>query len=280
MSEQNLVESALAAGVELTQLKALGAIHHVGEGGMPFTFVPRGMALTPLDAHLAHPRRVRSAVRTDDGASFIAYINRHKTAHTTVFADLAGRKFEAVLDYHQAGGPAEWGTHRVTLACKTTDDWNAWVEASGKPKSQIDFARFIEDHIPNIAQPSGNELLLMATTLEAKKDVQFRSSTRLQNGEHQIRFEETIEGRAGGSQQGSLQIPNEFILGLEPFQGVGFKRVDARFRYRIGNGTLQLWFELIRPAEVLEKAFADVVTQIRTGLGDTQVLFGAAPTSA
>lgn len=184
-----------------------------------------------------------------------------------------------MIDYHEATGAAHWGKHRVTLACAPTEDWTAWSAANGKHLSQVDFARFIEDHIPNIAMPAGNELLLMATTLEAKKNVQFRSSTRLANGEHQFRYEETVEGQAG-SQQGTIQIPNEFVLGLEPFQGVGLKRLDARFRYRINQSELKLWFELVRPAEVLEKAFADVVALIRAGVGDTQVLAGAAPAIA
>ena len=235
MSDQNSIESAIGAGSEIESLKALGRVFTAGDGATPFLFVPTGFELKTIEQHLAAPLMARSTVRVDDGASFIAYANRHKNPHTTIFADLNGRKFEAVIDYHEATGAAHWGKHRVTLACAPTEDWNAWSGSNGKHLSQVEFARFIEDHIPNIAMPAGNELLLMATTLEAKKNVQFRSSTRLANGEHQFRYEETITGTAG-SQSGSIQIPNEFVLGLEPFQGVGLKRVDARFRYRINQG--------------------------------------------
>ena len=197
--------------------------------------------------------------------------------HRNARSRLVGRRFEAVIDYHEPNGSAHWGTHRVVLACSPTPDWDAWAKNSAQAKTQVEFARWIEDHIPNIASPAGNDLLLMATTLEAKKDVQFKASTRLQNGEHQFRYEETITGTAG-SQSGSIQIPNEFVLGLEPFQGVGLKRVDARFRYRINQGELKLWFELVRAQDVLEAAFAEVVAQIREGLSDTLVVAGAAPT--
>lgn len=275
------IGAALVAGEEIGELKARGSVHTAVPGGLPFTLVPQGYELKTLEEHLPAPLRTRAVIRTDDAPSFVAYVNRYKDGTTVVFADLAGRKFEAVIDYHYVYGP-RWGSHRVTLASAVTPDWDAWTKHSGQQKSQVDFARWIEDHLPNIADPAGAELLLIATTLEAKKDVQFKSSTRLQNGEHQFRYEETITGTAG-SQSGSIQIPNEFVLGLEPFQGVGLKRVDARFRYRINQGELKLWFELVRAQDVLEAAFAEVVAQIRAGLGETPglgetlVIAGAAP---
>ncbi len=293
MAETNKIESALEAGKNIGELRANGKVHQVETNGLPFLLLAEGVKFEPVEKHLLAPLQVRSAVRLDDPLSFVGYVNRYKNRDSVVFADLVARKFEAVIDYHQApateaevgatGGGADvkarWGRHRATLGCDTTEDWKAWIAHSGKPMTQVDFARFIEDHIPNIASPSGTDLLLMATTLEAKKDVQFRQSTRLANGEHQLRFEETITGTAG-SQNGQIQIPNEFVLGLEPFQGVGFKRVDARFRYRIAEGKFSLWFELVRAQDVLEKAFTDVVAQIRAGLGDTLVLAGAAPAIA
>lgn len=270
------VEAALAAGEQLGELKGSGRIHRAHDGAMPFTLLPQGYVLQTLEDHLPTPLQARAVVRTDDAASFIAYVKRFKNPQTVVFADLVGRKFEAVIDYHEPNGQPRWGAHRVTLACAVTPDWDAWTKNSGQQKSQVDFARWVEDHLPNIAKPSGSELLLMATTLEAKKDVQFKSSTRLGDGQHQFRYEETITGSAG-SQTGSIQIPNEFVLGLEPFQGVGVKRIDARFRYRINQGDLKLWFELVRAQDVLEQAFAEVVGQIRLGLDTTLVVAGAAP---
>lgn len=270
------VQAAIAAGKRIGELEALGRIVQAEDGALPALLMPDGIKLVTIEDHLPAPQRVRAVVRTDDATSFVAYVNRHKNEHTTVFADLVGRRFEAVIDYHEPNGSAHWGTHRVVLACSPTPDWDAWAKNSAQAKTQVEFARWIEDHIPNIASPAGNDLLLMATTLEAKKDVQFKASTRLQNGEHQFRYEETITG-AAGSQNGTIQIPNEFVLGLEPFKGVGLKRLDARFRYRIAQGELKLWYELVRAQDVLEAAFAEVVEQIRTNLGATLVVAGAAP---
>lgn len=277
------VSAALEAGEQIGTLKAKGHVYAVAEKAVPFVMVPEGFEIKTVESHLPAPLLIRSTVRTDDHASFVAYVNRYKDQSSVVFADLAGRKFEAVLDYHQAivpNGPqtARWGKHRVTLSSDVTPDWKTWAEKSGKPMSQVDFARFIEDHIPNIADPSGALLLEIATTLEAKKDVNFRSSARLHNGEHQFKYEESIQGTAG-SQAGQLQIPNAFVLGLAPFQGLDPRRVDARFRYRIAEGgKLSLWFELVRAQDVLEQAFTELVASVGAAIAPTLVLAGAAPT--
>lgn len=273
------IKAAIQAGEDLATLKARGTVFTVTAGATPYMVVPQGFTVQEVEKHLPAPLRTRATVDLDEPESFIAYVNRFKDEHSVVFSDLEQRAFLAVLDYHRADGAPRWGSHRAALRCPTTDDWDTWMEQDRKPMDQIVFAQFIEDHIPNIAQPSGAELLQLALTLEAKKDVQFRSSTRLEDGQHQFRYEETIEGQAG-SQNGLIKIPNAFVLGLEPFQGVGARRVDARFRYRIQQGgVLKLWFELVRPQEVLEAAFRDVITQIRTGLGDTCVLAGTAPSA-
>jgi len=278
--ENDNIKSALDAGEQIGKLKVAGTVHTAKDDGFPFIIKPDGGAFS-VEHLLLNPLNKRAVVALADHGSFIAYVNRFKDADSIVFADLGNRGFAAVLDYHKAnnGAPegARRGQHRAALSCATTLDWNAWVAQDKKTMSQVDFARFIEDHIPNIASPDGASLLEMCLTLEAKKDVAFRSSVRLQDGQHQLRYEETIEGKTG-AQSGTLAIPNAFVLGIEPFAGAGVKRLDARFRYRMNQGTLVMWFELVRAEDVLKAAFDEIVSQVKTGLGDTPVLAGTAPT--
>jgi uncharacterized protein YfdQ (DUF2303 family) len=220
----------------------------------------------------------RAVVKVDDAASFLNYVNRYKDGDSVVFANLTGRSFEAVIDYHGVATP-RWGKHRATFACATTSAWNTWAAANKKAMSQVEFAQFVEENIPNIAQPAGADLLEMCLTLEAKKDATFRSSARLTDGRTQFRYEEEIEGKAGAT-NGNVAIPSLFVLAIEPFQGVGQKAIEARFRYRISEGVLKLWFELVRPDDVLKAAFDGIVADIRTALGETPVIAGAAPSAS
>lgn len=277
------ISAAIEAGRELGKFETTGTVYRAGDGAVPFLVVQDGASIKTLEKHLAAPLAVRDVVTLHDAASFAAYVTRFRDAHTVVFADLEARRFEAVLDYHQAPlaghpGAPRWGRHRAVFPCKTTPAWDEWTAATNnrKPKEQVEFARFIEEHIPHIAEPSGAQLLEMCLTLEAKKDVQFRASTRLADGQHQFRYEETIQGSAG-AQAGQLAIPDAFTVAVEPFRGVGLRGIPARFRYRINSGALSMWYELVRPDDVLLEAFESLVAGLRTSLGETPVLVGTAP---
>lgn len=290
MSEMDNVKAALEAGKKIGELLAQGTVHRVTGDTKPFLLLPQGYTMQDMETHLPEPLAARSTVTLNDAESFVGYINRFKDADTVVFANLEDRKFEAVIDYHEApyGEGADrasvkprWGKHRAKFDCQTTPVWDEWTNEANdrKPKSQVDFARFIEEHIPHIARPAGGVLMEMCLNLEAKKDVQFRASTRLADGQHQFRYEETIQGQAG-SQSGMVAIPDGFVVAVEPIRGVGLKAIDARFRYRISSGQLSMWYELVRPDDVLEAAFAELVTIMRQELGDTPVLAGCAPVIA
>lgn len=285
-SDQNLVETALEAGETIGALKHEGTVHYpAGDAGVPFLLLAPERKPMPVEHLLPAPLQARSTVKLNDAPSFAGYVNRFKNAHTVVFADLEGRKFEAVIDYHKSAGGVVlpmWLRHRAIYTCPTTPAWDEWTapEWNGKPHNQVEFARFIEEHVPHIAEPTGAALLEMCLTLEAKKDVQFRSSTRLQDGQHQFRYEEVISGTASGSQPGTLSLPSGFKVAIEPFQGVGLYGIDARLRFRIQQSTLSMWFELVRPKDVLDAAFTKMLDQLKAALGETLLLSGAAPTQA
>lgn len=278
VSDPSDVAAAIDAGERLGELRTRATVARVHDGTVPFVVLNDGQQILKLEDHLERPLAARSTVTLNEAASFASYVRRFATPQTLVFGDLIGRKFEAIIDYHQPRGDAAWGQHRALYGCKTTPVWDEWTSKAwdGQAHTQVEFARFIEEHIPHIAEPAGAQLLSMCLTLEAKKDVQFRSSTRLDNGEHQFRFEESIQGQAG-SQNGNLKIPAGFKVAIEPFQGIGLRGMDARFRYRINNGQLSMWYELVRPADVLDAAFTEVITQLRVSLGEIPLLVGAAP---
>ena len=102
----------------------------------------------------------------------------------------------AVIDYHFEE-PA-WCRHRATLAFRPTPEWTTWTGLSGRHLSQVDFAAFIEDNLPDIADPAGADILDVTRSLEAKKSVEFRSSIRLQDGSSQLTYDETVVGKGRG----------------------------------------------------------------------------------
>lgn len=239
--------------------------------------VPSGGQLVIVDHEKAldRPRRKRGTASLDDPASFVAYVNKHGEADrgTSVYASLDGGSITALLN--GAGEQAGWGDHRAVLQLKPTDDWKAWEDHDGVLMAQHDFAEFVEAHIASIREPSGADMLEIALTFEATMGASFREAVRLQNGQRQLRYEETVDARAG--QNGTLEVPEWLNLALEPFEGSGAFEVKARLRYRVSGGTLKIGYTLNRADLVLRAAFDNVVGEIESGCEAADVYRGAPP---
>lgn len=267
--------ATLRAGAALGRPKTPGGPHAI-----PFAVVPDGYHVQSLKDQIPDlpPRRIAD-VRLFDAESFISYVNAFKAPETRIFADLQARAIGAILDYHEAGatGAARWGQHSVTLQLRLTPEWQRWVSMDRKKVSQLDFAEFIEDNLPDIASPDGSDILQVSRSLEATKTVTFASGVRLDNGQVDLTYKENIDGAARVNQQ-TVRIPESFVLGLAPFEGTPKYRLVARLRYRIGDGgRLTIGFDLVQPEKVLEDAFEVIVVNVESQAG-LSVWSGALPT--
>lgn len=144
-----------------------------------------------LDDWRTRPARKKGTAHAFTLLSFVNLTNRHKTAHSVVFADIGWRKpsLTAVIDYHEKGAePVELpslamaedvedeaagrfvegviGTyapapdnmgHRIHYAYPISDAWKAWVEKDGETFNQAEFAAWIEDHIVDLSSPEDAE---------------------------------------------------------------------------------------------------------------------------
>lgn len=254
---------ALAATVGM----AISEPKRVNTGDIPFVVIPNDHSVKKLEDTLLNPLRTRATVAINAADSFIAYINKHKTDATALYG-LMGEKpsFLAIID-DNLNGIAAWREHQVRYACPLSPEWLIWTskENNGKAKSQVEFARFIEDNLLDIAEPTSAEMLVVSRTLEAKKSVEFKSGVRLDNGDVQFTFNEETKGTAG---KGTIEVPERFGIAIPVFEGGDKYMVDARFRYRISNGgELTMWYELERPHKVIEHATKEVWAAIADGTG-------------
>jgi uncharacterized protein YfdQ (DUF2303 family) len=228
-----------------------------------------------MEGYLPMPVMRRADVTVHDALSFGAYLNRFKEDATLIFADRVARAFTGVIDYHEPGvdGLARWGRHRVSLPLRHTPSWMTWENANKKALGQVAFSQFLEDNIPDIAEPAGATIMEIARSFEVKKSVSFKSQIRADNGSHNFTFNEEVTGTSRG-----VVVPPTFVLGLRPFEGSTVYRIEARLRYRNDDGKLSLWFDLIRAQDVLDTAFQDELGTIVKTVGDkTPVVAGPAP---
>lgn len=244
------------------------------------------------DEYAEFPRRATGSRRVTDAASFVAYVQRHKTPGTEVYAHTSSSSVIGVIDSHRGTDQDPgWQKHTLTLALEHTKAWLAWTanDLGTNPRGwmdQLTFAEFIEDRGLDVKVPDYATLIELATKFEATKSVEFASSVRATTGEVRFEYNETVGPKKGT--KGDITLPKELELGLRPYIGGPVYYVVAALRYRMRSEGLVLGYTLQRPENILEAAFADIVTEIRdgngvdpsaptpghTGIGDVPIFYG------
>lgn len=273
--------AAVTAGLQIAGARPVGASERFFTQTVPAGARVETFDLQELEEKLAlHPRRKKGTVHVQDAESFIAYLDKHGVAESEVYADLSRMALVGIINGHEAalGGRddsslAGHRDHRVHLELLPTDAWKAWLAHDRKILSQQQFAEHLEDRADDVVQPDAATMLEIAQSLIATTGVDFKSATRLADGQVQFRYEETATARAG--QAGDLEIPQTFALEVSPFEGCPPVQLIARFRYRIGANGLQLFYVLNNPADVARDAFLAYVDTVDDSI--TQPLFKGRP---
>lgn len=220
------------------------------------------------------PNRKRGTVQLKDIASLLIYCKDQPAAHTGyIYANPDHRKVTAVFNDHRSTGGAGWRDHRAEFKAEFTPEFAKWQSKNASQMSQTEFAEFIEDNFADIAEPAAHVMLEMATTIQAKTDINFSSAKRLENGQVQLQYTEVIDARAGAN--GAIDIPKEFTIGVRVFKNGDGYRLKARLKYRLHGGAIKFWYELDRPERTIEAAFDGYVATLREESG-YEVLLGEA----
>jgi len=241
------------------------------EDNADFAVVPEGYSLTDLEQFKDAPRRIKTRIELRSAQSFCDYVIKFAADGASVFCDLKGQTFTAVLDYHVDDSTPAWAGHKATYTCPIDSRWKTWTGRNGKQMSQVEFAQFIEDNLPDIVHPAGTDMLTISRNLQAKKKVDFKSDQNLSNGDIQFTYNETTTGTAG-----QLEIPQEFTLGIPVYEGGAPYEVKARLRYRISEGKLTMWYDLVRPERMEEDAFKETAANIKQQCSGVAEIYDAA----
>lgn len=240
--------------------------------------LPPGWKLEEHDdsATLAAPLRKRATVRVRDVESFIAYVKRHGSLTDCTIWCLANYvegkvAFTGILNDHGEDDTAQaWRDHKAFYTPEFSEEWRRWVGANKKVFTQTDFAAFIEENLRDIASPDdsglpgGNAMLEMAMSFEATQDMRFKSAVRLSNGGVNLSFVQDDDAQT----LERMSVFERFAIGIPVFWSGDAYRVDARLRYRVKDGKLVFWYELIRQDKVLEAAATTVIDTIKEKTGN------------
>jgi uncharacterized protein YfdQ (DUF2303 family) len=215
------------------------------------------------DEYLEFPRRKRGTVTVRNVASFTHYYEKHSGPNSEVFADLDVGTFTAVLDAHgEELDDVQWQQHRLVLQLQQTLPWKTWVANDRAMMPQQACAEFLEDNARDVTgkRVTAADLLEVAQHFQAHTKVNFTSGQRLATGQTQFTYVEEVEAKAG--QRGTVEIPAEFDLAIQPYEDCAPKVMAARFRYRLANGELKLGYFLNDPARTARDACDEIAAKL------------------
>ncbi|WP_315709998.1 YfdQ family protein [Brenneria uluponensis] len=268
--------SQIVDGSAVSEIRNLAITAHTPDTDIPVAVIPDGHDVTSLEQFQHQPTRIRQRVNLISVSSLIAYVKKYEDPRTAIFADNTKTKIIAVLDYHENAELPNWGNHQAIYDCPFSKEWQEWASKDGSAMRQVEFGEFIEKRIGDIAAisetyagPSGVELLEMVLAFSETRKSEFKSVKRLNDGTFQMSYSDEKSG------SGNTKLPEKISLAIAPFHNGNPYQVDARFRYRIKEGQLFLWYELIDPEKIVEHAFSEIVTELQNAFGTIPVYEGS-----
>lgn len=213
--------------------------------------------LTPESEIAPKPAFAAAAAEVDTTISLVNYVNRFKTDNTMIFANLAGHKIVACIDYHAANNASPGlRQHTVTLDLGYSNEWKTWTGRNEKLLEQKLFARFVEENRLDIISPDGASLLEMV--LDMEKGVVMRVGRRMASA-----------GSDRGQSNSSLDIdgtelPPVWQLGIPVFTGEPNVSVTAYARDELNDGKLFVGFKLSKIENIVEAELSRIANKIAT----------------
>ncbi len=250
-------------------------------GNTPFVLIPDGYKVQGLEGFIQNdrserPHRIKQAVEVWDTASFIGYFLKFRDEHSRVFADVNAATVTAILDYHEDGElqvvAPRWGSHKLALSLKKSPEWLLWLASNKKVMDQDTFATFIEDNNPDIVEPSAATMKEIASDLHETHEMDYGSTATAANGSKKLIYTQNNKSTFG---KADTTVPEAFKVGIPVYVGGGLVQLVARLRWRVTNGKVSFWYDLLR-ADAAERAAFDGARGEIAGAIGSQIINGVA----
>lgn len=268
--ENHKTEAAVIEALASKQVQTVKAGH------TEVLVYPRDLAVEDTEKYREEPSRGKGVKTLHTLESLIAYVLRRQATygqdHAEVYADEPGDNIKVVLNAAKNDGTTGWGDYGAAYSLPLSEEWKAWNDGDGTAMTQVKFARFIEENVDDIVipknpdgevtdpdAPSGADMLEIAKNFEAKKAVSFSGGVRLDSGSYEISYSDDTRATGG---RGTLVVPAYFYIGIPVYKHGQPYKLLARFRYRVSEDGLKVWYELKKPEKTHEHAFDQVCADL------------------
>jgi uncharacterized protein YfdQ (DUF2303 family) len=195
-------------------------------------------------------------------ASFKAYFSRFADERSILFASRSRGVVRAELDYHLNAETPAPSKHALTRTFKKDRKFVAWKQRNGQQQTQAQFVEFLEDHLDDVRDPNQADLLRSIVQFKAFRTANCASAVDLSSGDVQFQFTQETKGVAG-----QAVLPERILIEVPVLEFERAWKIAARLKYRLNEGKLVFWFELIRIEDVEDEAFRTAVDDLSKEIG-------------
>lgn len=210
------------------------------------------------------PSRIKRTQVTRDNDSFVYYDQRFSTNATLYTVSRAQRTVSAQLDFHETDALPAHDEHKLIRNFTFSKEFLAWKELNKKAFNQIEFAHFLEDRINDVSPDGATsqaDLMNAVVQFKANQNSTCQSANNLVNGDVEFLFASSTTVTSG-------KFPTQLVLRIPMFEFGQVLDINARLKYRLKEGVLTFWYELIRLEEVIDSVFEIEVDTLRRLLNE------------
>jgi uncharacterized protein YfdQ (DUF2303 family) len=259
---------------------------------VPLALVPKGdgyevKSLKPLlDEYASAPDRREGTASLHTLDALIAHVNRAKDENSVAFVDGLSQSpsITVVYDYHAPGQDtgARFGRYRAQYAFPVSEEWQAWRRVDGQELGQAAFARFIDEHLADIADPNdagekatklskltgrdyagASRLVELASGLEVNVKNRVANAVNLSTGELSLTFAEEHSDTKGAP----LRVARAFLIAVPVFRNGDLYQIPVQIQYRVKDGAVLWTLRLHQPQRCVDDAVGEAAAKLREGTG-------------
>jgi uncharacterized protein YfdQ (DUF2303 family) len=270
MNTEKAIEATIETTNDTTPTLAAGAALsnprlNPAKDGIPYVVVPEGYKVRELPTETKPKRPVAKPTFTD-AASFIEYVNDHKTGDTALYGNYNARQMTCVFDDFLRGNKpideqASYRGFRAALQPDHSREWGIWKNKNAQPMKPADFGLHIENNLPDIAEPNAADLMQMAYDFRVSQNGTLHAQQRMQDGSYN--FQIAMEN----NQVGEAKLPKTIKLNIAIFENTAPVVVEAYLRFSAKSNELAIWYDIIRPDHLIDSEFKKIWAHVATETG-------------
>lgn len=263
-----------------------------------------GLVIAPQGMNVAHVKRFVDEERTSPEIlkgttalhtceSFIEFANRYKSDNSAIFYNKNKQQITCVFDC-ATKEKTSFEEHKAVYSFPFSKELRAWSDNNGEKMSQYDFAMFIEQNVLDLAEPPApdvessalkeirmrcgglyapvNKMVELSKGIAVRADEKAVIKHNLNTGEATINFTSEHTDINGDA----VKVPNMFVIVIPVLDGGKAYQLPCRLRYRLNNGSVIWWYEVINLDKAIELAVNEELEAIKENIG-LPVYYGDLP---